>query len=138
MITNFKIFENNDYDANIQILKYYVKFLEADNDVHSSIMIKIFFIALHNYLILEKSLQLENTLNKNLNLKPQITKKGIHNAFEELYDPNHIIRNNIEKFSDNEIVKKILNDNDVIFNRILTDSDVENLIIGLEANKYNL
>jgi len=142
-----KFFEENtpddfDYFKNLTILKNYVRTLIYERN-HESDNISISFLKqLHNYLIIEKkcfdevqSANLE--INKYLNLKYLSLEKDIYDVFVKLYDPEHIIRNNMENFDRLEIIKEILK-NEEVFTKLLTEDDVDRMIWEIEAKKYNL
>jgi len=129
------------YEKNLKILKHYIKILKTESNTDIiSIPIK-FFIILHNYLVLEKMFQEELKvgcgsimLNEFLHIEWYNNSKEIYETFEKLYDPNHIIRNNMEKFNEIPIISDFLfsgNNYELITKKPISDVD-------FDADKFGL
>jgi hypothetical protein len=148
MITEFKIYENLDnYNEKLKILKFYVNFLKytRTNKYDSNLsMMLAFFATLHNFLIIEKiffdnNRIKDNIINKQLTLDVAYNKEEIIEIFKILYSTNHLVRNNIENFGKlNNNIDDLLNKNPDIFNKLLTDNDINMMVMNLEAEKFNL
>jgi len=137
-----KIDEFDTYFKNLKIIKNYIRTLIYQRNHESDNLSMSFFRELYNYLIIERkcfdevqSANLE--LNKYLDLKNLTSEKDIYDVFVELYDPEHIIRNNMENFDRLATVSEILKNNEV-YSKLLTENEVDRMILEIEAKKYNL
>ena len=145
----------NSFEDKLRVLRKYVKILKkvkGDRFQQNINLAERFFIILHNYLILEKGFYKElkennwEELNKYVNLIEQHgdvddeDRFAIYNKFLELYDPgSSYLRANIEKFTENDIIKKYIDKKPYIFEKLLnvnkTLEDIEQFKI---ISKYNL
>ena len=133
---------------NMNKLKEYIKILknESKNGKNCDFAIK-YFIILYNFILIEQGFIDDYILRKdqiNLHLRTEKFTKcdEVLDKFAELYDPNSIVRNNLENFSRNdEIIKEYLKTKPNIYNRLLRENlqqikvDVEMFIT---SKKYNL
>ena len=124
-------------------LRKYVQVLKKEKEDKDAVnLAEKFFIILHNYLILECGFSKElkivgwKEINNCLNLD---NSADIYEKFLKLYDPNSLVRYNIEKFTENDIIKNYIENKPYIFERLLdmneTLKDIDLFII---RNKYNI
>ena len=84
-----------------------------------------YFRILHNYLIIERMfyqdiLMNKKEINKYLKLQKLHSCEEIHNKFLELYDQEHIIRNNVETLDNIEPIRLFIKKNsNKIFNTLM-------------------
>jgi len=142
MVKLFEEFRKFGYLRNLNIIRNYIRILYYKKKHNSDNLSLPFFKQLHNYLIIEEKFFAEVQdanieINKYLNLKELTSEKDIYHLFEDLYNPEGVIRNNMELFGRIKIISEILRYNSV-FISILSEDDVDRLIIEIDAKKYNL
>lgn len=139
---------HDDIQYNLDMLKSYIKILknEIKNGRNCEFAIK-YFIILYNFIIIEQGfiddyILKRDQINLNLKLKKLTKCDDILDKFAELYDPNSIVRNNLEKFDTHwEIIKEYLKIKPNLYIKLLktnlqqTKNEVEMFI---NLRKYNL
>ena len=134
-----KIDDFDTYFKNLKILKNYIDQLDRSTGEINKLIL-YYAIVLHNYIILERrfsSVVPENLkINKHLDIVeiPSST-YWINSKLVELYDPEHIIRNNVEEFSEIKEIRHFLDKQPEIFKRVYTEEEIDFL---LQSDKYNL
>jgi len=141
-----KLFEeyktyNNLYEYNIRIIKKYIKALEIDTDKYNFTI--LFFIILHNELIFENIHKDEFIINnieinKYLDLKDTNKVDEIYKIFTMLYDPECVIRNNIENINKSKSFVNWLSKSGELENFYKKLLNRNQIILTIDANKYNL
>lgn len=136
-----KVVNLSDYEyiKNLDILKNYVDVLSNSNDINLNNILLKYAIIIHNFIILELIFDIikknNYIINKHLSLRNTNNEYLINNILFKYYDPENIVRNNIEKMNYLKKVNDFLNNNSDIYNRLYTIDEI-NIII--DTNNYNL
>lgn len=116
-----------DIDEKLKILKSYIHILNNDNGLVSGEKYDIpiiYFIILHNFLIIERGffddIKLSGKeINKYLNLEKLNTPDEVYQKFLELYDTSNKVRVNSETLDSVESVREYLSKRPDVFNRLI-------------------
>jgi len=136
-----KTYENHNVKSKLDILKKYVHILHKCSSVSFS---EDFFIALHNFLILEQGffediVKARYELNNFLDLENNNTCESIYEEFLFLYNVENQVRNNMESFDRLKVINDYIKDKPEIYKKLLDyDDTLENIELYKAANKYNL
>ena len=139
-----KTYESKDFELkyNLKMLKSYVYILNKSKKDYSFAI--AYFNILYNLLIIEhifssevKSYKLNMWLEDKL--KIEYNDEEIYEIFEELYDVNSVIRNNVENFNRNsEFIRNLLATTPSLWKKRLTKQEIEILKMKNDVDKYNL
>ena len=140
-----KLFESDlsDFSLYLKILKKYIKILRTGN-ANQYDFAKKFFIILYNFLIIERGFHEyvfgNNSIHKYLYLEDLDKIEDIFAKFERLYDPiNSMVRYNVDRLSDVEIIKQYLIDKPEVFNRLIDyNRTLKDIEMFISMKKYNL
>lgn len=111
-----------DIDGKLSILKSYIHILK--NSKKNYDLAISYFIVLHNFLIVERGffddVKLHNKeINKYLKLEKLNNDIDVYNKFLELYEINHIVRNNVETIDNIDSVGDYLSKRPELFRELL-------------------
>jgi len=111
-----------DIDDKLSILKSYIHILKNSKENYDLAI--SYFIVLHNFLIVERGffddVKLHNKeINKYLKLVKLNNDIDVYNKFLELYDTNHIVRNNVETIDNIDSVGDYLSKRPELFRELL-------------------
>ena len=111
-----------DIDGKLSILKSYIHILK--NSKKNYDLAISYFIVLHNFLIVERGffddVKLHNKeINKYLKLEKLNNDIDVYNKFLELYEINHIVRNNVETIDNIDSVGDYLSKRPKLFRELL-------------------
>lgn len=127
-VKNWKQFLNEnknswyDIEDKLSILKSYIHILKNSKENYD--LAVSYFIVLHNFLIVERGffddVKLHNKeINKYLKLEKLNNEIDVYNKFLELYDTNHIVRNNVETINNIDSVGDYLSKRPELFRELL-------------------
>ena len=127
-VKNFNQFINEskdtwyDIDDKLVLLKSYTHILKNSKENYDLAI--SYFIVLHNFLIVERGffddVKLHNKeINKYLKLEKLNNEIDVYNKFLELYDTNHIVRNNVETIDNIDSVGEYLSKRPELFRELL-------------------
>ena len=130
-----KYFESNNIEENILIIKNYVSIL-GKSDYN---FCRKFFIALHNFLIIESIYpDCKFKLNKYLDLTSLNDVEEINHVFQYLYTSDSELKYSMEIFDRiNLFMKDIIKKYD-IYNKLLTEIDIEDIKMSKNMSLYNI
>lgn len=109
-------------DDKLSILKSYIHILKNSKENYDLAI--LYFIILHNFLILEhrffEDVKSHNKeINKYLKLKKLNNEKDVYNKFIELYTTDNIVRNNVETIDNIDSVSKYISNRPELFKKLL-------------------
>jgi len=133
-----KIDKFDTYFINLKILKGYIDLLEKSYEINKIML--TYAIILHNFIIVERQFSdLINgagyPINKHLDITKSTSTYWINRKLVELYDPEHIVRNNVESIERLKVVDEFFSNNPEIYTRVFTEDEIDILI---QTNKYNI
>lgn len=133
-----KIDEFDSYFKNLKILKSYIDKLSKSYEINKIML--TYAIILHNFIILERRFSNEVKknnceINKYLDIAENSSTYWINAKLVELYDPEHMVRNKVEKLDEVKPIGDFLKSNPEIYKRVYTEDEID---ILLQSNKYNL
>ena len=113
-------------EEKLKLLRGYINLLKNDKNISTGShgFEIIYFIIIHNFLLVERMFQSEVTqcnkeINSNLNIKKLNTVDEVKELFTELYDPYHNVRFGIETLDSIESVRIYLSEHRDIYNTLM-------------------
>jgi len=112
-----------DIDDKLYLIDSYIYILNKSKEKYDLAI--SYFIALHNFLIIERvffrEVKLNNKeINKYLKLEKLNNEKDVYDKFLELYDTNSVIRNNIETMSNIDSIDELFIKRPELFRELLS------------------
>ena len=129
MKTKFGEFLNEEKDnwyeiePKLELLKSYINIINNDTNGDAQLAIN-YFTVLHNFLIIERMfyndvVASKKEINKYLILNRCNSIEDVNNLFNELYDVNSKVRNNVETFDNIESIRIYLSTRPEIFKKLM-------------------
>lgn len=134
-----KRFENNNLEYNLLMLKSYISILKKSKKNYDIAI--TYLTIIYNLLIIQDIYpeQVGNySINDFLDLDITINEDKIYDIFTDLYDPNSVIRNNVENFDRyNNFIKYICYSFNV-WTEMLSEENIDILKMKKSTDKYNI